>query len=428
MTRILIFTLAALAAQSGFVHAAAPDVATAPAKPAMEDEHDFHRHVKPSPTLSVADALAAALARAPEQSLSTTYREVAEDQSAVGSSLLASAPRLVMSYRDDSTQDDTGLREMEAGVEMDLWQWGEKNNAQQLADTSRQGSQAWQAYLQLQIAGDLREVLHMLALREARVENARQALVDARRLLEVSRKLQQSGSIARSAVMQSEALVITADRELLQEAAELAGAERRYHMLTGLEQRPLALVEEPPAQMAITLQHPQLRFLNNQRNRQQEIVTRERYRAGDNVTVALGVRRERGSFAEPDIDSLGLAVSIPFGGGSHRRAGATDAAIALADADVRLHRTQRQLTERLHEIRHQLEVLRDSMKLAQASRDLLQQHWQMAEKAFALGESDIQPTILALQRYRDSQFQVTALQLQQHRLISSFKQTVGELP
>lgn len=52
----------------------------------------------------------------------------------------------------------------------------------------------------------------------------------------------------------------------------------------------------------------------------------------------------------------------------------------------------------------------------------------MTRKAFELGESDIQPTILALRQYRESQLQLQLLKLRKAALASSLKQTIGELP
>jgi outer membrane protein TolC len=100
--------------------------------------------------------------------------------------------------------------------------------------------------------------------------------------------------------------------------------------------------------------------------------------------------------------------------------------VALADIDVQIKRARLQLQQQLHEVEHQLDVLEESLDFATRARDLARQQWQMAEKAFAIGESDIRPTILALQHYRQSQVQWQLLTLRRHQLISSLRQTVGE--
>ena len=142
--------------------------------------------------------------------------------------------------------------------------------------------------------------------------------------------------------------------------------------------------------------------------------------------MAIGVRRERGSNIEPEIESLGLSLSIPFGGASYTAAASSNTAIALSDADVALKQARQQLQQRFHEVEHELDVIAESITYAEQSRDLSKRQWQMAKKAFATGESDIRPTIVALQHYRASQLQWQLLTLRQQALISSLRQTVGE--
>ena len=226
--------------------------------------------------------------------------------------------------------------------------------------------------------------------------------------------------------MQSEALLLTARQQLLEQEAELVDAERQYVTLTGLQQRPETFSEAPPQRRQIDQQHPQLRLLLTRRQQQAEKLTQQRHQAAGNSTVSLGVRRERGSDSEPELESFGVSVSIPFGGSAHSDASSSEAAVALADIDVQIKRARLQLQQQLHEVEHQLDVLEESLDFATRARDLARQQWKRAEKAFAIGESDIRPTILALQHYRQSQVQWQLLTLRRHQLISSLRQTVGE--
>ncbi|MBU72106.1 MAG: hypothetical protein CMN81_08340 [Spongiibacter sp.] len=226
--------------------------------------------------------------------------------------------------------------------------------------------------------------------------------------------------------LQSEALPLESRQQLLEREAELVDAERQYMTLTGLQQRPAQFIEVRPGQPRIDAQHPQLRLLLAKRQQQTELWQQKRHEAAGNSTVSLGVRRERGSNLDPETESLGLSISIPFGGSAHTNAASASAAVAMTDADVRLKQVRLQLQQQLHEVEHELDVLEESLAYAAQARDLAQRHWKMADKAFAAGESNIRPTILALQHYRQSQLQWQLLQLRQHSLISSLRQTVGE--
>ena len=396
------------------------------ARETVAHPHSEHPHLGVDASLSIDRVFQAALQLAPEQDLGSAYRQQAEAQQRVSRRLIANRPRLNLSYWDDQAGDNTGMQETELGVEVDLWRWGERGNAQALADSFNSGSQDWQAYQQLLVSGRLRDALHQLSASAARRQHAVDAVSDAQRLLAVSQKRVQAGAIPRAAVMQSEALLLTARQQLLEQEAELVDAERQYVTLTGLQQRPETFSEAPPQRRQIDQQHPQLRLLLTRRQQQAEKLTQQRHQAAGNSTVSLGVRRERGSDSEPELESFGVSVSIPFGGSAHSDASSSEAAVALADIDVQIKRARLQLQQQLHEVEHQLDVLEESLDFATRARDLARQQWKRAEKAFAIGESDIRPTILALQHYRQSQVQWQLLTLRRHQLISSLRQTVGE--
>lgn len=393
---------------------------------AVDHPHTEHPHLAASPTLTIEQVLNAALRLAPEQSMGDAYQQQATSQQQFSRRMIAGRPRLNASYWDDQNADDTGLREIELGLEVDLWRWGERSNAQSLARSYASGADAWQDYQRLIVVGRLRNALHQLNASTARREHAVNAVTDAQALLAVSEKRLRAGDISRAARMQSEALLLEARQQLLNADAELVDAERLYITLTGLRQRPAQFSESPPARQNISTQHPRLRLLLAKRQQQQDRLTQARHAAAGNTTLAIGVRRERGSNIEPEIESLGLSLSIPFGGASYTAAASSNAAIALSDADVELKQAQQQLQQRFHEVEHELDVIAESITYAEQSRDLSKRQWQMAKKAFATGESDIRPTIVALQHYRASQLQWQLLTLRQQALISSLRQTVGE--
>lgn len=397
---------------------AGPDTAAHP--------HSEHPHLVVSETLAVNQVFQAAVANAPEQVLGGAYRQQAEAQQQMSQRFIANRPRLNLYYWDDQAGDNTGLREMELGVEVDLWRWGERRNAKALAESFDTGASAWRDYQRLSVSGRLRRALHQLNSSAAKREHAVAAVTDAQRLLTISEQRFKAGEIARADVMQSEALLLESRQQLLEREAELVDAERQYMTLTGLQQRPAQFIEVRPGQPRIDAQHPQLRLLLAKRQQQTELWQQKRHEAAGNSTVSLGVRRERGSNLDPETESLGLSISIPFGGSAHTNAASASAAVAMTDADVRLKQARLQLQQQLHEVEHELDVLEESLAYAAQARDLAQRHWKMADKAFAAGESNIRPTILALQHFRQSQLQWQLLQLRQHSLISSLRQTVGE--
>lgn len=387
-----------------------------------------HPSISLDDSLSLQQVLEASLARAPELTFSQAYQKQAQTGQALSNGLSPQAPRFTFSYWDDQTFDNTGALEIEAGIEFDLWRWGQQDNAETLAESFSAGSQAWQNHFTLMVAGRVRQALHRLAMARAYATHAEQAVTDAEKLLHTSQKRFAAGGAPQSAVMQSKALVLEAKQQQLDKNAELVDAIRSYHILTGLYQAPADLSEASPQQYRINEQHPTLAFLLARRQQQTALVEQQRYQGSGSPTVRLGLRRDRGSDLEPDIDSLGFSISIPFGTSRYAKANSSAANIALAELDTQIQLTRRELQQQLHDIQHQLHTLEITLQFAAERRDINRQNWEMAQTAFSVGESDIRPTIIALQQYRQSQLHWQQLKLQQQALIASYKQTVGELP
>tara|TARA_R100001369_G_scaffold19952_1_gene36257 strand:+ start:1633 stop:2901 length:1269 start_codon:yes stop_codon:yes gene_type:complete len=392
-------------------------------------ESPDHAILQSSDSLNYSEVFRAAMARTPELPLGDAYRDQAAAQQNFAGDWLASRPRATASYWDDQQADNQGMREMEAGVEMDLWRWGQRRDNASLGDQYRQASKSWGNYLALKIAGLVRQSLHELSRTDIAFAQAHRALDDTRELLRISETLHNTGSIARSALMQSRGLVLEAEQRLLDSEAALVDAQRNYQIVTGLHRRPsVAFSEERSQRQAIDSGHPLLGFLQDQAKSRQLQAQLARHDSAGNPTLFMGMRRERGSSGEEDIDSLGIAITMPFGGGNYISAKSSAARLAATEAEVRVIQAHRQLQQQLHEVEHQLESTRRSLELGGEQQALHRQHWQMAKKAFSLGETDILPAIQALQRYRESRLRYQLTELDQQRLVSEFNQTVGVLP
>ncbi|MBD2858652.1 TolC family protein [Spongiibacter sp. KMU-158] len=393
----------------------------------VEHPHEEHPHLKVDKDLSVADIFAAAFARAPENAMTASYASQAESQQRVSRNWLADRPRFNVNYWDDQFVNDTGLLEMEAGIEMDLWRRGQRQNAKQLALQYEKGKNAWDDYFRLIVTGRVRETLHQIAMSSLEANHAGKRLGDVEQLLVISEKRYSAGEIAYAEHIQAENLKIEVAQKLLESQAEMVDAERQYTMLTGLYARPENLTESIPSTSDISTEHPQLRFLMARQQQQFSKLEQQRQQAAGNTTVALRIRREQGSRLEPEIESLGLSVTIPFGSSSVASAAVAEGSESLANLDMQLQHARLSLQRQLHEVQHDLDVLENAIRLATTGVELSRQRWNMAERAFELGESDIRPTILALQEYRDSELHLQQLQLRRSARISSFKQIVGEL-
>lgn len=414
---LLLMVITQAQAQSG----SAQDVAMS--------EHE-HALLPTDSELTLKSVVEAAVNRAPEQRLSQTLQQIATDQQSVSERWISGMPRFNLSYWDDQMFDNTGFKETEMGLEFDLWRWDEKSSASALASDQQQLFQAWKGYLHWMMAGKVRQQLHKMAIADAEILQAKQNVINTQQLLKISRQRFQAGELPERAVLQSEALLLQARQQLLTASAEQVDGQRRYQQLTDLKRRPEVIAETPPISDEITANHPVVLYRLAQRQQQMSLLNRQRYQASGNTTLSIGLRRDQGSDEESPIDSVGLAITIPFGStnNSHSRASTASTATAIAEADVQLLNTRRELQQQLHEIEHELRLQQDALGYARTSADLHRRQWQMALRAFELGESDLEPAILAQKQYQQSQQQFQLQKLRQQALQASYRQVVGELP
>lgn len=387
-----------------------------------------HLKLHTAPGLTIKQVVNAAVIRAPEQQLSQALNQAAADQKHLSRRWISGVPRINISYRDDRTFDDTGLMETEAGLEFDLWRWNQQDNAKNLARSQLHKAESWQRYIRWRMSSQVRESLAQMATADALVHHAQQNINEMQRLLQISQKRYHAGNLPQSSILRSESLLLKARQQLQGAFAKQVDSQRRYTMLTGLDQRPASFVEQPPSIDQIDISHPQLQYLLVERQLQLAKQQQQRQQARGNTTVNIGIRREQAAYSEPEINSLGIAVSVPFGSRSVSRASSAEATIAVAGVDVELQQARRELQQQLHEVEHELTLQQQSLFLAKQSAELTQRQWQMAVKAFEAGESDLQPVILAQQQYQQSQLYLQLQQLRQQALQASFRQVVGELP
>ena len=371
-----------------------------------------------------------ALTSAPEKILTTSAADQAAAYSTLGQRWIVGAPSLETSIINDSLLSDVGQREMEVGVQVQLWRPGERRDAQQRGSAYNGRNQAWQAWYQLMVAGRVRESLAELERADLVLASAVQAQEDANRLLDMTRRLQQAGSAAEMDVLQVESLLLAAEKQVLDADAMVVDAEREYQLLTGgLHMRPAqAHREVQSGEEEIGTSHPLIQLLQADLQISEAAILDAERQAKGSPSVQLGVRRERGAFAQPYVESVGLSVSIPLSSKRIVNASTSHARASRTEAEVALINQLRSLTQQLHEVEHQLHTLEQALPLSERDRDLSQRQMQMAETAFINGEADMIHVIRVMQQARNADYEFNQLQQQQQHLISQYNQIIGVLP
>lgn len=148
----------------------------------------------------------------------------------------------------------------------------------------------------------------------------------------------------------------------------------------------------------------------------------------DAPELAVGVRRERGSFDERYGRTLGVSLRIPLASGARNREAEAGATAELLQADAELARARQRLELDLAKARRDIAAAESQLALARDRHTLTADNLHLADKAFRLGELDL-PALLrartqAYEAEADAARQQNALRLARARL----NQTLGVLP
>jgi cobalt-zinc-cadmium efflux system outer membrane protein len=334
----------------------------------------------------------------------------------------------------DRLNRNLGKQEFEVELAVPLWLPGQKVAREGEAASRIDEAVARRTALRLEVGGELREAWWALAA-------ARSAKVLAARRLETARALETDvvrrykvGELSRIDANLAQTETHVANAELIEAEATLLQAEQAVQTLIG-SPAPQNLAEESPTTRRLTGEtgdsaesHPLLAataaVARSARARVQ--VADESRRAAPEL--ALRVVRERGDFAEPYSNSVGIKLKIPFSSGSQVRRDTSAAQADANQADADLLRTQTRVRLDAERAQRNLQSAERQLTMAQERRQLSAENLRLAEKAFSLGESDL----ATLLRIRAAAFDADAF-LDRQRVaraaaISRLNQAMGVLP
>ncbi len=379
-------------------------------------------------TLTLAAAIDIAYARYPTMAEVLARREQADAWADRGDSLLAGRPSLMLRYQSDRWGPDNGLNEYEAGVLLPLWSWGGRSAVQMLGESMSMETAAAEQAVRWEVAGLLRSSLWNIALAENDLELAEQALKTAERLATSVKRRHALGDIALSDALHAESFFLAAQTTLIEVRAALLDAERVYRTVTGLERRPVFSGEIISSRQDVSPDHPALVFANSEVRRAEARVVVVRETVATGTSLLVGARRERPALGNSYDDSIGITLSIPFGGSSSRQTAISAASRVAASARAAQAREIRALTIAVHEAAHSLNVVHENMVTAAGRMKLVNRHQKMGLSAFEKGEIDLFDLLILQATALDAQRQVTRLIIDEKRQTALYNQAVGILP
>lgn len=328
----------------------------------------------------------------------------------------------------DRFHANQGQREWEVEMAVPLWLPGQK--AAQSAEAASGQTHIWaqQQALRLQLAGDLRTAWWAVAAARQTRAQAQQRMDTAQALLANVQRRYRAGELARIDANLAQGEVLAAQGALADSDAALLQAEQAFRTLTGTA-APEQLNPELPAVLDASGQdHPLLAAASAALAQAQARVRSADATRRTTPELALRMVRDRGAAGQSYTNTLGIKLTIPLSSAPIVRQAQSAALAELAQAQAERDQVERKLALDVDQARRHLDATARQLSQAQERLTLDTDTLQLAEKAFALGETDL----TALLRARADALEAQALVGQQQVALAAARsrlhQTLGVLP
>ena len=384
-------------------------------------------------------ALEAAWALHPVSRASGNRTAELEARARAAQSLTSGPASVGLAHRTDAWSGDSGLREVEAEIEVPLWNLGVRRATQNQV-TAAATALAWQQKMaQLKLAGEVRESAAQVALARAERDSAARKHLESTQLAEDIERRVKVGDLARVDAMQARASAQLAQGLLAQGEAVLQRAVGQWRALTGQNQ--VASLEEAlpgafvqnSAGTAIDLQavlsdHPALQAAQAEMQSARVRLKLTEADRRDPLALGLGVTRERAAAGANLETSVRFALRIPLGGDSRNAPKLATARAELDAAQAQADAVVRQTEADIAAAQADLEAARRQEALAAQRATLSSQMQSLVVKSHRLGESDLPTRMRADNEKFDAELSLARARIELQRAVSQLNQSLGYLP
>ena len=397
---------------------------------AIADEVRLVQHndpVKINPQLTLSKLIDLTLEKYPDQSINQALMKEANALQQRGNQWLSGSPQISFRYQDDIVADNIGSREIESELALPLWNWGQRAAGQKLATQANASIDKQQVALRLEVAALVRETLWNMALEDIRYQQADAILKTSVQLLEKIKYRVKLGDLPRFDLLLAQGDHLEKKSQLIQAEAEMMHARERYYNLTQSFDLPVNYSESQSNLDRID-NHPALQAMNALIEREKANLEWVKAEGSGQSMITLGGKSERGSRADDNIESMSVAISIPFGGAAHLAPQIATANIGLTKIIAQRDHLYRKLQGDLHEIKHQLEVNHTELALAIKLEEIAQAHLKMAQFGFTEGEINLIDLLKIQTKSHNAKRHAREHQVMLQRNIALYNQVVGVQP
>lgn len=383
------------------------------------------------PSLSLRQAVDAALARLPETAAAPERRQAAQAQLRAAGHWTPEPASLELSYKSDRAQSNRGERELVAGIAAPLWLPGERDRTRALAESEQRAVDSRLDAAQWRAVAAVREAWWAVQAADQALRVVQARASQASQLADDVAKRVRAGDLARADQHQADGLRAAAEAEMAQGHAARTRAAHALRALTGAAVPALASAAEPLPQRdteAALAAHPLLRELAAKA----EVARRTRELAGvqtrANPELTLATARERGGTGEAYGQSLTVGLRIPFGSSDRNAARLGAASAEQTEAEIQLALERERVVDEIASAQQQVTSARLARDAAERRAVLSRETLGFYEKSFRLGETDLPNRLRVALEVFEAEQQSAAAQVALALAVSQWRQALGLLP
>lgn len=363
----------------------------------------------------------------PAEAQGATRRAAAERTAA--DALWAAPPSLELSHRTDRLNANTGVRETEFGVAVPVWLPGQRAARQSVASTQTELAELMRHRSRLDIAGAVREQLwEVVQLRSETGALVAQVAALSSLSTDVGRRVR-AGDLAHTDALAAQSELLFAQSALTTAEARLQTAVAQWQALTGFLVLPSTTdADIESSEGRLSENNPVLRLAVMQVDAaRRKLDLASATRRGTPEVVAR-VRQDVGGHGASSVNSIGVAVRIPFATADRNE---PLIATALSEFEVAQAR-ERQLRVQLDVASQAALVAANAaesmLKNERTRAQLLRERANLVQASFHAGETSLPELLRASSAASQAEMNLGRQQAQLGLARARLQQAYGQLP
>lgn len=382
----------------------------------------------PTGGTTLREAVDAAWALSPAARSADSRRAQLQARERAASSWINGSPSALLAQRSDRFNNNGGLREYEAELDLPIWSPGVRGAAQRELAALRLGFDPQQQVARLKLAAEVREAAASVAVARTERDLAERKHSEALTLAQDVERRVKAGDSARVDGLQAQSLAQQAASGRDQAQQALARLQNQWLALTGLVGVPLLDETQPSSNPVLSPEHPALQAAQTRVQAAQATLELSETDKRDPMSIGVGITRERSAFGAASENSVRLAIKIPFGTDSRNAPRIAAARAELDAAQAELDATQRQVQTELASALAELDAARRTQASMGERARLSTEVQALVAKSYRLGESDLPTRLRADSEKFEADLSLARARVGLQRAISQLNQALGLLP